>query len=108
MQRIVLLLLATYFGAFSYVGLESVNAQTTAANVADLHQQLKSGLKARRPQEFAFIAKVVTMVENDHLPIDLVISTFLWVRQNPQARDYPFVYFQQTLRERAKRLGITV
>ena len=90
------------------MGHEPLQAQTIETNVADLHQQLKSGLKARRPLEFAFIAKVVTMVENNELPLDLVMSTFIWTRSNPQAREYPFVYFQQALRVRAKKLGITV
>ena len=81
-------------------------ASTIEANVANLQQQLESGLKARRPEEFAFIAKVVSLVEEDALPLDLVMSTFLWTRKNPKAKEYPFVYFQRALRERAKKLGI--
>lgn len=108
MQRLLPLLFLSYFATFAFLGQESVAAQTIHANVAGLKQQLESGLKARRPQEFAFIATVVEMVSNDHLPLDLVMSTFLWTRQNPQAKEYPFVYFQRALRERAKKLGITV
>lgn len=108
MRRIIPLLLITFLITPAWDGRAPLRAQSVEANKADLHQQLKSGLKARRPQEFAFIAKVVMMVENDTLPLDLVMSTFLWVRKNPDAREYPFVYFQQALRERAKRLNITV
>ncbi|HUG68079.1 MAG TPA: hypothetical protein VMM76_10015 [Pirellulaceae bacterium] len=108
MQKLLPLLLLSYVVTPAFIGQESVAAQTISANVADLKQQLESGLKARRPQEFAFIATVVEMVSNDHLPLDLVMSTFIWTRQNPQAKEYPFVYFQRALRERAKKLGITV
>ncbi len=108
MRRILPLILAVCFVTIGFVGHEPIASQAVAAEVADLHQQLKSGLKARRPEEFAFIQKVVTMVENDTLPLDLVMSTFLWTRKNPKAREYPFVYFQAALRERAKKLGIDV
>lgn len=108
MQKLLPLLLLSYFVTPAFIDKESVEAQTISANVADLKQQLESGLKARRPQEFAFIATVVEMVSNDHLPLDLVMSTFIWTRQNPRAKEYPFVYFQRALRERAKKLGITV
>ena len=86
----------------------TATAQTIEANVADLQDQLESGLRCRRPEEFAFVKKVVTMVGNDQLPLELVISTFQWTRKNPRAREYPFFYFQRALRERAKKLGITV
>ena len=108
MNRILPLVVVGCFLAAVSCGHEPLEAQTIETNVADLHQQLKSGLKARRPLEFAYIARVVTMVENNQLPLDLVMSTFIWTRQNPQAKEYPFVYFQQALRERAKRIGITV
>jgi len=108
MRRILPLILIGCLLAPVSFDHEPLEAQTIEANVADLHQQLKSGLKARRPVEFTFIAKVVTMVENDELPLDLVMSTFIWTRNNPQAREYPFVYFQQALRERAKKQGISV
>jgi hypothetical protein len=108
MQRILPLILAGYLLAFGFIGHESIDSQALGANVADLRTQLESGLKCRRPEEFAFVSKVVTMVGNDTLPLDLVMSTFLWTRKNPKAREYPFVYFQQALRERAKKLGIDV
>jgi hypothetical protein len=69
---------------------------------ASLKDQLEKGLKARRPQEFAFIARVVTLVEQGILPRTLVDSTFLWARS---AR-HPFQYFERGLRVRARRLGI--
>ena len=108
MQRTLPLLLIGFLLAPASVDPTPLEAHTIEANVADLQQQLESGLKARRPEEFEFIAKVVTMVGNDTLPLDLVMSTFLWTRKNPKAREYPFVYFQRALRERAMKLGITV
>ncbi|MCA9119290.1 MAG: hypothetical protein H6822_06375 [Planctomycetaceae bacterium] len=108
MQRILHLVVLGCVLALSAAAPAPLDGQTVAANVADLQQQLESGLKARRPGEFAYIKKVVTMVRMNELPLDLVISTFIWVRHNPQARDYPFVYFQRALQERAKKLGITV
>jgi hypothetical protein len=72
---------------------------------ADLQEMLESGLKARRPEEFAFIKRVVLLVEIRSLPEDLVRSTFQWARKK---RPFPFPYFERGLKERAARLGINV
>ena len=77
-----------------------------AAKTADLKDQLEKGLKARRPEEFAFIADVVSRVENDTLPRSLVDSTFLWARKKATGRIRPYQYFESGLRLRAKRIGI--
>ncbi len=108
MRQTLPLLLIGWLLVPAVVAQEPITTPTIEANIAGLQQQLESGLKARRPQEFAFIKKVVTMVGNNQLPMDLVKSTFVWVRQKREAREYPFVYFQRALRERAKKLGITV
>jgi hypothetical protein len=68
-------------------------------------QQLEQGLYARRPEEFAFIARVVRMVELNQLSRLLVDSTFQWARKK---RPYPYVYFERGLKVRAARLGINV
>lgn len=70
----------------------------------DLQQQLEKGLKARRPVEFAYIAQIVQMVENDQLPRELVDSTFVWAYKKPSRR---IQYFQFALRARAAKLGYT-
>jgi hypothetical protein len=108
MNRVVCSIVCGCLLATNFPSPNSAGASTIAANVAGLQQQLESGLKARRPEEFAFIEKVVSMVGDDELPLALVKSTFQWTRQNPKARKYPFFYFQRALRERAKRLGISV
>ena len=72
---------------------------------ANLQEQLEKGLRARLPREFAFINRVVTMVEKGQLPLDLVRGTFDWARKK---RPYPFPYFEQGLKKRAARIGIKV
>jgi hypothetical protein len=76
-----------------------------AAEVADLQEQLEDGLKARLPREFAFIDRVVALVREGRLPLDLVKGTFQWARSK---RPYPFPYFERGLRLRAAKLGITL
>lgn len=71
----------------------------------DFKQQLEKGLYARRPEEFAFIDRVVQMVELNQLSRELVTSTFLWARKK---QPYPYVYFERGLKVRAARLGVTV
>jgi len=76
-----------------------------AAEVADLQDQLEGGLRARLPTEFAFIRRVVNLVDANRLPLDLVMSTFKWARRK---KPYPFPYFERALRTRAARLGIAI
>ena len=78
------------------------------ADVANLRDQLEKGLKARLPADFAFVNTVVTMVENRQLPLDLVRSSFLWVRKNRSNKRYMMFYFEQVLRKRAKAKGIII
>ncbi len=81
-----------------------------AADVANLKDQLEKGLKARRPEEFAFLATVVTMVDNKQLPLELVLGTFHWARKNVKykEKEYAYPYFERGLRERAAELGVTI
>jgi len=78
----------------------SDGASAAAINLKDA---LEKGLKARRPEEFKFIARVVTFVELGILPKRLVQSTFFWARTKPRV---PVFYFERALRIRARRLGI--
>jgi len=89
-------------------GLQSPSQSPAAADVADLKQQLEKGLKARRPQEFAFVALVVDMVDEDKLPLSLVKSTFLWARKKAASTRYPFPYFERALRVRAAKQGYDI
>ncbi len=75
------------------------------AKRVNLKDQLEKGLRARRPAEFAYIARVIAMVDSGALPETLVRSTFGWARRK---RPYPFPYSQRALRWRAAELGILV
>jgi len=69
----------------------------------DLKTQLETGLKARRPVEFAYINQIVKLVEAGTLPRSLVTSTFIWARRMPSRQ---LQYFQFALQARAKRLNV--
>jgi hypothetical protein len=105
------------FGLFALIGVLAMGLPTvpshsaataTAApgkKSADLREMLEAGLKARRPEEFAFIKRVVAQVQTGELPQDLVRSTFDWARYK---RPYPFPYFERGLKVRAAQRGIVV
>jgi hypothetical protein len=98
LRRTVLAAIASLF----WFGMSS--ALGTAASTT-LKKTLEAGLRARRPQEFAFLAMVAAKVDEGTLPRSLVESTFFWARR--QGR-YPFVYFEAGLRVRAKRIGVVL
>lgn len=68
-----------------------------------LKDTLEKGLKARRPEEFEFVGRVVTLVEQGKLPLDVVLSTFKWARPKKPA---PMPYFQRAMQIRAAELGV--
>jgi hypothetical protein len=86
----------------------SSRVDSAASEVADLKDQLKNGLLARRPEDRAFLDRVVQMVEEDRLPIDLVKGTFHWARRKKPYPYNAFPYFERALRTRAAELGIKI
>ena len=80
----------------------------TPNNPPTLRDTLAKGLKARRPREFQFIDRVVAMVQNKQLPLDLVQSTFQWARKKTRFKRYPFQYFERGLIQRAAKIGIII
>lgn len=68
-----------------------------------LKDQLEKGLRARRPVEFRFLGEILALVDDGTLPRDLVQSSFNWARKKPSKK---VQFFEQSLRFRAKRLGI--
>lgn len=84
-------------------GVELPAAQPMAQ--ADLKDELEAGLKARRPQEFQFIAKVVDMVNRKQLPLEMVRSTFIWARKK---KPYPYPFFERALIQRAAKIGVRI
>ena len=81
-------------------------AKTNAAVQVTLKQQLQKGLKLRRPIEFEFVDGIVQMVEEDKLSIDTVNKAFAWSRHRNKVR--PYVYFEASLVELAKRDGVDI
>jgi hypothetical protein len=87
------------------VAPEPVAAQSSGPGtpgVASLQQTLENGLKARTPDEFAFIAVVVAKVNAGELPVKLVDTTFEWARR----KSHPMQFFEFGLRERARKAGV--
>ena len=74
------------------------------AEVISLEDQLKTGLKARRPKETEFIAEVARLVNAGKLPRKLVDSTFMWALR--RRTNYPFPAFERALRLQADQLGV--
>ncbi|HUY93027.1 MAG TPA: hypothetical protein VMV10_30135 [Pirellulales bacterium] len=68
-----------------------------------LKVQLERGLRAMRPQDFAFIKVVLTRVNEGSLPQSLVEQAFLWARHK---RAYRVQYFEKVLRLLAQRQGV--
>ena len=103
----LLMPLFTTIGAFvSGLWSNSTRSEAYAADVADLQETLENGLRARRRNEFAFIATVCQLVENDRMPRSEVMIAFRYSRKKrPFA---PFPYFQGAAREFARRRGIRI
>jgi hypothetical protein len=72
--------------------------------VISLEDQLKTGLKARRPEETEFIEEVARLVNAGRLPRKLVDSTFMWALR--RRTNYPFPAFERALRLQADQLGV--
>lgn len=79
--------------------------RSTPAIQTSLKDRLEKGLRARRPQEFAFVVQVVELVQTGSLPQTLVDKTFFWARAK---RRHPFQYFQWALTLRARMLGVSL
>ena len=74
------------------------------AEVISLEDQLKTGLKARRPEETEFIEEVARLVNTGKLPRKLVDSTFMWALR--RRTNYPFPAFERALRLQADQLNV--
>jgi hypothetical protein len=71
---------------------------------ANLAETLRSVLKCRRPEEFAFVDLVASKVAQGALPLEMVLSMMKWARQRRE--DIPFPYFQEGIRRRAAAIGV--
>ncbi len=86
----------------------ALSQRASAQDVPNLQETLTVGLKPRLPADFAFIRKVVVMVDQKRLPLDLVLGTFEWVRVTKKGKKYKLPYFAEALRIRAARIGIKI
>ncbi len=107
-RRVCLVVGLLGLGVLALTSSQTISPVARAAKTANLKDQLEKGLKARRPEEFAFLAKVVSRVANDTLPRSLVDSTFLWARKKGTGRIRPYQYFESGLKLRAKRIGVNL
>ena len=87
-------------------GTRSRGVSPIAEQLPTLKEELRYGLRARRPRELAFLDRVVELVENGQLSRSLVRGTLAWARQRNAHQ--PFPYFEFGLRIRAKRLGVSI
>jgi hypothetical protein len=92
-------------GSFAPTGDHVRPAAADSEGIENLKKTLQEVLRARRPEEFAFIDVVTDRVANGTLPRSLVESTFNWARKKPH---YKFQYFEQALRVRAKKIGMVL
>ena len=104
MTRTMLLSLVTVLAVWTVApnGATAVAPQTAVVG-PELQDTLEKDLRARRPREFEFIAKVIELVELGTLPESLVRSTYLWARKKPR---HKFQYFERGMRFRAGKLDI--
>lgn len=95
-----LMLPAVSLGALS-LGRQVQGAEE--GSTSDLKELLEKDLRARRPEEYAFINKVIKLVDEGDLPYSMVNGVYIWARKK---RPHPFQYFQYAMRERARRVGV--
>jgi len=82
-------------------GLSSAGAQDPS-----LEDTLKNGLKARRPVEFQFVAKVAELTNDGKLPRDYVLAAFDYARN--RRPKLPLPYFEFIVRKKAEEMGVAI
>jgi hypothetical protein len=81
--------------------------EQTGEPVASLRDQLEKGLRARRPVEVQFVRRVAQLVDQRQLSLELVQGTFSWTVKKYRTKKYLVPHFEQVLRQRAAKEGIT-
>lgn len=98
--------LVTTFAALSSPLLPALVAAQIVDGRVSLRDRLKAGLRCRRPEEEAFADHIVDLVEQKKLSTELVLGTLKWaVERRP---NFPFYYFRDAIRLRAKAVGVEV
>ena len=86
--------------------LEAAEGRPVSAHKQEeLRALLKVGLLPASPKQEAFLDKVVLFVARGTLSLKMVEGTFIWARNQAE---WPYPYFEQALRERARRVGIKI
>jgi len=97
--------LLALFAACGAVGLGWHRASADEKK-ANMDETLRSVLKCRRQEEFAFVKSVADKVDQGDLPKDLVLSMMQWARD--RRPDFPFPYFKEGIKRRAAKIGVTL
>ena len=98
--------LVTTFATLSCTLLPAVVAAQIIDGRVSLRDRLKAGLRCRRPEEEAFADHIADLVDQKKLSEGLVLSTLKWaVDRRP---NFPFYYFRDAIKIRAKAVGVTV
>ena len=103
---ILVSLFTTFLVRQVYSAEVGVEQSPIAQQLPTLKEELRFGLRARRHAELVFIDRVVMLVKSGRLPLVMVRSTFVWSRR--QSSIFPFPYFENGLRLRARRIGVKI
>lgn len=79
-------------------------AERAPGSVADLADQLATGLRVKAPADVAFCERVADLVHEGKLPEQVVDATFRWAIG--RGKKYPFPAFQHVIRLKAAKLGV--
>jgi len=82
----------------------SVRTANADGQNANLNETLRSVLKCRKPEEFAFVESVAAKVTQGDLPKDVVLSTMQWAKE--RRPEFPFPYFKEGIKRRAAKIGV--
>jgi len=78
------------------------------AGVVSLKDILEKGLRAYRPTDFTYLAKVVGLVNTGKLTRRFVLGTFHYTRRKYRFKRYLVPYFQRALTLRAAKIGVSI
>ena len=83
----------------------SLLAVTVAAEPLRI-DRLTNGLRVKVPRDMAFCEAVDRLVREGRLPAQVVDGTYAWAIA--RGRKYPFPAFEQALRIKAAKLGVSL
>lgn len=98
------LLVAAFLLGLAPLAVAHASEPSKVGTVLGLEDRLKTGLRARRPEENDFLEQVARLVRSGELPVKLVDATYLWAIQRQQK--YPYPLFERALRIQAGRIGV--